>query len=121
MGKAVGAIEKHSICSGTPNENSIKERVQGIKDAWKESVKVLKEKDSNPADSKKRDVDPTTLAPAAKKQKTEEKSTKPASLASLMNKVSDKPMAPADSAPAKKKGKHLQVQSVFISLDHSCL
>ena len=44
MGKAIGSIEKHQICSGTPNEAAVRERVDKIKAAWNKSVKALKEK-----------------------------------------------------------------------------
>lgn len=43
MGKAIGSIEKHSICAGTPNETAIMDRVHGIKSAWNSSVKARKE------------------------------------------------------------------------------
>jgi hypothetical protein len=43
MGKAIGSIEKHSICAGTPNETAIMGRVQEIKAAWNASVKARKE------------------------------------------------------------------------------
>jgi TFIIS helical bundle-like domain len=42
LGKAVGAIEKHRICKGSPNEAAISERVQQIKDAWSARVKAQK-------------------------------------------------------------------------------
>jgi len=42
MGKAIGTIEKHSICKGTPNESAISDRVSSIKDAWQASVKARK-------------------------------------------------------------------------------
>lgn len=44
MGKAIGSIEKHSICAGTPNETAIMDRVQQIKSAWNASVKARKDK-----------------------------------------------------------------------------
>lgn len=44
MGKAIGSVEKHSLCVNTPNEPAIKLRVKQIKDAWNKSVKALKEK-----------------------------------------------------------------------------
>lgn len=44
MGKAIGSIEKHPICAGTPNQAAIMDRVQGIKSAWNASVKARKEK-----------------------------------------------------------------------------
>jgi len=43
LGPAIGKLGKHSICKGTPNESAILERVSGIKDAWKASVKARKE------------------------------------------------------------------------------
>jgi hypothetical protein len=44
MGKAIGSIEKHPICAGTPNESAIMDRVQKIKTAWNASVKARKDK-----------------------------------------------------------------------------
>jgi hypothetical protein len=44
MGKAIGSVEKHKICAGTPNEEGIKQRIREIKEAWNKSVKALKEK-----------------------------------------------------------------------------
>ena len=44
MGKAIGSIEKHPVCSGTLNETAVRERVEKIKTAWNKSVKALKEK-----------------------------------------------------------------------------
>ena len=62
MGKAVGSIEKHNICLGTPNETTIKEKVQQIKEAWNKSVKALKEKVSQFAGtSSQKIVEPLTL------------------------------------------------------------
>lgn len=42
MGKAIGTIEKHSMCKGTPNEGVISDRVSSIKEAWQMSVKARK-------------------------------------------------------------------------------
>lgn len=44
MGKAIGSIEKHKICAGSPNESAVKERVKKIKAAWNQSVKALNDK-----------------------------------------------------------------------------
>jgi hypothetical protein len=44
MGKAIGTIEKHRICSGTANEEPIRTRVAAVKNAWNASVKSLVEK-----------------------------------------------------------------------------
>lgn len=49
MGKAIGAIEKHSACKGTPNEAAIIERVANIKEAWQKSVKARKAQAPPPA------------------------------------------------------------------------
>ena len=108
MGKAIGSIEKHKMCVGTPNEASIKERVSLVKGAWQKSVKSLKEKNSvetsseldseSMGSSSKREMDTSSkidLAPAAKKARTDDRK-KSSSLMSLLNKV--KP----DSDPSKK-------------------
>jgi hypothetical protein len=42
LGKAVVAVQKHSICVGTPNEKAITTRVQNVKTKWSEAVKALK-------------------------------------------------------------------------------
>lgn len=42
LGKAVVAVQKHSICVGTPNEKAISARVQNVKKKWSEAVKALK-------------------------------------------------------------------------------
>lgn len=100
MGKAIGSIEKHTMCLGTPNEASIKERVIMVKGAWQKSVKLLKEKNGDVetssgldsgsmGTSSKRELETTSkldLAPAAKKSRTDEKK-KSSSLLSLLNKV----------------------------------
>lgn len=44
MGKAIGSIEKHPICAGTPNQSAIMDRVHEIKAAWNASVKARKDK-----------------------------------------------------------------------------
>lgn len=44
MGRAIGMIEKHRICSGTGNEEAIRTRVAAVKEAWNASVKALGEK-----------------------------------------------------------------------------
>lgn len=81
MGKAIGSIEKHSICVGTQNEAPIKERVKELKDAWNKSVKALKESDSK--QGTKREVDSSIAAiPASKKPRTEK-----SSFSSLLKKV----------------------------------
>ena len=42
MGKAIGSIEKSDTFRGNPNETTIKERVQALKNAWQKSVKAMK-------------------------------------------------------------------------------
>lgn len=96
MGKAIGSIDKHKICAGTPNEAGIKERVSKVKAAWQKSVKLLKEKKnelpveaSSQLETSKRDLDSNVdVAPASKKARTEtDEKKKPSSLSSLLNKV----------------------------------
>lgn len=88
MGKAIGSIEKHSICKGTPNESAIKGRVRQIKDAWNASVKARKGQD--PSDSKKRDIDSTgAVSPTSPKRvKVAEETKKSPSFSSLLKKIS---------------------------------
>jgi hypothetical protein len=81
MGKAIGSVEKHAICAGTPNETPIKVRVRELKDAWNKSVKALK--DSEPKQGTKREGDSSATAnQSAKKARTEKMS-----LSSLVQKV----------------------------------
>eukprot|EP00934_Nitzschia_sp_Nitz4_P005102 Nitzschia sp. Nitz4//scaffold166_size90379//25909//29671//NITZ4_005051-RA/size90379-augustus-gene-0.1-mRNA-1//1//CDS//3329538178//5092//frame0 len=85
MGKAIGSVEKHRICAGTPNESAIKQRVQQVMDAWKKSVKVNKDKVSPTPVVAKRELETEQSSPVAKKARTED--TKKSSLFSLLNKV----------------------------------
>jgi TFIIS helical bundle-like domain len=108
MGKAVGAIEKKSICAGTPNESAIKSRVQAIKSAWNKSVKARKEETTAPADSEidsstskdrtvgttKRSLPPTTTHVPKKAKVGDGKASKSSSsLSNLLRRV-----APGDSS-----------------------
>ena len=96
MGKAVGAIEKHSLCRGSPNETVIQERVANIKEAWQASVKARKAQDvkDSPVVAKavKRETPsslPSINQPAVKKAKVDRSDdTKKSSLSSLLAKVS---------------------------------
>eukprot|EP00537_Pseudo-nitzschia_pungens_P006995 CAMPEP_0172356736 /NCGR_PEP_ID=MMETSP1060-20121228/1115_1 /TAXON_ID=37318 /ORGANISM="Pseudo-nitzschia pungens, Strain cf. cingulata" /LENGTH=836 /DNA_ID=CAMNT_0013077035 /DNA_START=71 /DNA_END=2584 /DNA_ORIENTATION=+ len=127
MGKAVGSIEKHRICIDSPNKVAIVERVNAIKDAWKVSVKVRKDKPQNstPASvssSSKRDLDTSSQlsSPSAKKPKMDD--SKKSSLSSLLTKVAPTPIlssgiANGDSSkkinPLKKTGKRLKWKDHF--------
>lgn len=94
MGKAVGTLEKHKFVVGTPNEASIKSRVQLIKEAWNKSVKALKGKDEPKAPPAKRPAPPPAAVPA-KKPKVEEPPKKASSFSSLLKKVSASSSAPS--------------------------
>jgi len=105
LGKLVGSIEKHRICSG-PNAVNIQERVELVKSSWKASVKARKiaEGTSQPAlkiavDSK-RSVPETvsTASPSAKRAKVSESPAKSSSLSSLLTKMS------ASSGSKSKQG-----------------
>jgi hypothetical protein len=42
LGKLIGSIDRHPICTGTPNENVIKGRLTIVKERWSASVKIIK-------------------------------------------------------------------------------
>jgi hypothetical protein len=133
MGKAVGTIEKKSICAGTPNEPAIKSRVQAIKDAWKESVKARKEESCAPTaaaaaaatsaatrvenvtsndsavdslQATKRPFPSTASAQVSKKAKvTDGKGTKLSSLSNLLRKVAPGDTSSNGDSPAKTSSK----------------
>lgn len=77
MGKAIGALEKHKICAGTPNESAIKERSQLIRDSWNSSVKAKKALEAKSSDAAKvgekrssPNVAPPIASPEPKRTKT---------------------------------------------------
>ena len=90
MGKAIGSIEKHSKCKGSPNETAISERVQQVKDAWQASVKAKKPNDTltikESASSPKRPVEVSAPSPVPKRAKTEPE-LKTTAFSSLLKKV----------------------------------
>lgn len=106
LGKLVGSIEKHRVCSGS-NEGNIRENVHLVKSSWKASVKARKiaEGASQPQLSvsvvPKREA-PTSnepLSPSAKRAKVAESSPK-SSLSSLLNRMSGKNSSNSQSSPA---------------------
>lgn len=96
MGKAIGSLDKHKICAGTPNEGPIKDRTKLLKEAWNKSVKARKETKPAPSAGTKREVVAPTSPPAPKKVKTEK-----SSFSSLLKKVN--PKAPPKVAAAIAK------------------
>lgn len=103
MGKAIGSIEKHSLCKDTPNEAAIKERVQLIKDTWNAKVKAQKivSDGSIPAEAPKRPPEAASTPPVAKKAKTTSEDTKKSSFSSLLKKVSGPSKVVAESPKAE--------------------
>mmetsp|Transcript_10086 Transcript_10086/g.11611 ORF Transcript_10086/g.11611 Transcript_10086/m.11611 type:complete len:871 (+) Transcript_10086:59-2671(+) len=94
LGRAIGTIEKHKICAGSPNEVAIAERVGAIKDAWHKSVKARKDKPQNKVSttdnksSSKRELENSSLqsfSPTTKKIKLVD--PKKSSFSSLLKKV----------------------------------
>lgn len=81
MGKAIGALDKHSICKGTPNEGAISGRVKRIKDAWQAAVKLQKETSS------KRAADKAVESPTAAKRVRQTEPKKVSAFSSLIKKV----------------------------------
>ena len=99
MGKAIGSLDKHKICAGTPNEDPIKQRTKQLKDAWNKSVKARKE--AKPANAGvKRDVIAPSSPPAQKKVKTEK-----SSFSSLLKKVNPKAPPKLAAVLAKAEAK----------------
>jgi hypothetical protein len=107
LGKAVGAVERHKICKGSPHENAIVQRVERIKQAWHARVKSQKMNDaatipSSATNELKRPIDNSTHnQTVVKKMKPEEKKAtvnieekKVSSFSSLLKKVS----APSSSS-----------------------
>lgn len=90
MGNAIGTIGKHAICKGTPNEATIKERVQQIKDAWHASVKARKPPEAPKEAAKRAAPEPPSPSPA-KRVKPDVEQKKPTSFTSLLKKVSGSP------------------------------
>jgi hypothetical protein len=99
MGKAIGSIEKHPICAGTPNEGVIRDRLLDVKNAWNASVKA------NKANTAQQDKKVATLAiepvlskrmssgapvPITKRVKANDGAPIKYSLSSYMNKVVSK-------------------------------
>lgn len=42
MGKLIGSLDKHNLCTSSPNTSVIKEQVQLVKECWNSSVKARK-------------------------------------------------------------------------------
>ena len=114
MGRAIGTIEKHSICKGTQNEAAIKTRVQQVKDAWNASVKALKsaEKASEPSKSGEKRASeqspPTSPSPLKRAKVSTDKPKKTSSsFSSLLTKISgpgsQEKVAPAASESASEE------------------
>jgi hypothetical protein len=103
MGKAIGSIEKHPICAGTPNEGVIRDRLLDVKTAWNASVKANKAKElPNAAPQDKKAVTPGiepvlskrmssgAPVPITKRFKANDGAPIKYSLSSYMNKVVSK-------------------------------
>jgi len=105
MGKAIGTIEKHRICKGTPNESVITSRVHDIKEAWNASVKALKavDPDTNEysSNSNKRPNEESSSPTAAKRMKSVE-TKKASAFSSLLKKVTGSPKHCDDAAYPSK-------------------
>ena len=97
MGKAVGSIEKHSKCNGTPNESAIKERVQRVKDEWQASVKARKAKNATESSKRPSDVPLSVSSPTLKRPKTEARPSSTA-FSTLLKKVSKPATTKQDDA-----------------------
>ena len=88
MGKAIGAIDKHSICKGTPNEEAITRRVKAIKDAWQAAVKAQKANEDASQKNAKRSAEKVPSPISSKRAKPGEPK-KMSSFSSLIKRMSD--------------------------------
>ncbi|VEU41305.1 unnamed protein product [Pseudo-nitzschia multistriata] len=131
MGKAIGSIEKHRICVDSPNKVAIVERVNAIKEAWKVSVKVRKDKTLSSSSTPlalKRDLEASSESSLLRAKKPKLDDTKKSSLSSLLTKVAPSSILSTDdkhgvanvdsskkvgSILAKKTGKRLKWKDHF--------
>jgi len=95
LGKKVGVLPKHKSYAGTPNESAIEERVQTIKDSWKNSVKIYKDDEAEqpskqPEEKGKRPATDSEVSvkPPSKKTKVETTKASKSSFSSLLKKAS---------------------------------
>lgn len=122
LGKLVGSIEKHRICSG-PNATNIQERVDLVKSSWKASVKARKiaEGSSQPAskiavDSKRQAPESSSVAsPSAKRPKVSDSPSK-SSLSSLLTKMSGNSSGSSPGPSAESKAKKGQTNGIKIEV-----
>mmetsp|Transcript_3862 Transcript_3862/g.5705 ORF Transcript_3862/g.5705 Transcript_3862/m.5705 type:complete len:830 (+) Transcript_3862:2315-4804(+) len=98
MGRKVGSIEKHKICAGTPNQASIRARIQEVKSNWNSSVKTRK--DPTSLGARKRLPGESTQG-MAKRSKIDESSVPKKTFSSLLKKVST---LPGDARKVAKRG-----------------
>ena len=105
LGKLVGSIEKHRICSG-PNAGNIQERVDVVKSSWKASVKAHKiaEGTSQPKMTvvSKREAPSSSdpQSPTPKRTKVTDSSPKQ-SFSSLLQKLSGSSATPSSTSDSK--------------------
>jgi hypothetical protein len=95
MGKAIGTIEKHPMCKGSPNEAAISKRVQDIKEAWNASVKARKAIESTSevsiTSNKRTNEEINDSQLSSKKPKVSSTGKKSSSFSTLLKKVSGPP------------------------------
>ncbi|GAX15482.1 hypothetical protein FisN_8Lh217 [Fistulifera solaris] len=95
MGKAIGTIEKHPMCKGSPNEAAISKRVQDIKEAWNASVKARKAIESTSevsiTSNKRANEEINDSQLSSKKPKVSSTTKKSSSFSTLLKKVSGPP------------------------------
>jgi TFIIS helical bundle-like domain len=109
LGKAIGAIGKHSICKDSPNESAINDRVQKVKDAWNALAKARKPVEISKDAVKREAPDELSSTSPSKKHKTDIEPKKVSSFTNLLKKVSGSPNGVAStetvSINSKAKGK----------------
>jgi len=140
LGKQISSIEKHKICAGSLNENSIMERVSKVKEEWSASVKKMKKSlsygsDDSSVSSLKRAFEPDEDDAGTKRVKTEVQDKK-FSLSNLLNKNSngekseeenvndlhgndENTSLKANDLDVKKKEKHIKWADVEIKQENA--
>jgi hypothetical protein len=120
MGNAIGTIGKHAICKGTPNEATIRERVQQIKDAWLASVKARKPPEAAKEATKREAPEPPSPSPA-KRVKADVEAKKSTSFTSLLKKVSGSPNGVVSSSKTDSPTSPDKVTKTVVSVKPSYL
>lgn len=133
LGKAVAAVERHSICTAGKNESIIKQRISDVKHQWSASVKINKQakgEGERNISGQKRPLenlaiaDATSFASSSKRAKTEDSRGKTDSLSRLIKKVSSndetrKVTSSSGTGRMKSKERDEKVKAILANMEES--